>query len=247
MRFYLKISILFILSVLLIGCSGRRNKAERRDAIPQNKMIDIITDLYITDGLMIMPMVHEWYESSDSIAAYRDVIESHGYTKEDFDRTMRFYYIKKPKVLMKMYEQALSRLSEMETRFDQENMQIQSRITNYWEKENILTASDSTTFDIKFNYWNIYNFTFTATVYPGDQSVNPKPVIYTCHPDSVETGRRFYIQTFEYVKDGRPHRYAYRIEDPDRSRLRLVGNLFDSESGPSAEKHFIIEDISITY
>lgn len=240
--------------LLLAGssCFKRKNDADRKDAIPQEKMIDIITDLYITDGLMIMPVVHHWYDSRDSISAYTDVIAGHGYTKEEFDRTLRFYFIKRPKQLMKMYEQALARLSEMESRFDQEAQQYQSKITNYWKGRSFYAApgkegSDSTEFDLTVDFSNIYYLSFTATVHPDDQTVNPSPVIYTCHPDSAETGSRHYVKTMEYIKDGRQHRYVYQINDPNKTRLRFRGNLFDAGNNPSLEKHFLIEDITLNY
>lgn len=215
-------------------------------------MIDIITELYITDGLLVMPVVHHWYDTKkDTLSAYKDVIRNHGYTKDEFDRTLRFYFIKKPKQLMKMYEQALARLSEMETRFDQEATQLQIRLSNYWNGSQILAspgnASDSASFNIKLDFWNIYYLSFTATVFPDDQAINPKPLIYTCNSDSINSGTRFYVKTLGFIKDGMPHRYQYRIDDQVKTRLRIMGDLFESGNDPSLQKHFVIENISLTY
>lgn len=243
---------LIMLLMVASSCFKRENEADRKDGIPQEKMIDIITDLYITDGLLVLPVVHHWYDSKDSISAYRDVIASHGYTKEEFDRTMRFYFIKRPKQLMKIYEHALARLSEMETRYDQEVQLFQSRMTTYWKGRSFYASpgkegSDSTEFDIRIDFSNIYYLSFTATVYPDDQTVNPKPVIYTCHPDSAETGSRHYVKTLDYIKDGQQHKYVYQINDPNKTRLRFMGNLFDAGNNPSLEKHFLIEEITLNY
>lgn len=240
--------VILAVFIATVSCFKRKTEAERKDLIPQEKMADILTDLYIADGLLILPLVHHWYESEDSIAAYRDVIESHGETKEDFDRSIRFYFIKKPKQLMKIYEQVLARLSEMESRYDQETARLQAQVGKMWKgKETISSvASDTTEFDIKFDFWNIYYLSFTATVMPGDQSVNPRPVIYTCHPDSAMTGTRHYVNTLEYIKDGLPHRYVYQINDPDKTRLRLRGDLFVEDNDPDVQ-YFLIEEISLNY
>ena len=250
---FLNIShILIIIYLIILSCTSRKNEAERKDIIPQDKMTDIITDLYITDGLLVMPIVHQWYDTKkDTLSAYKDVISSHGYTKDEFDKTLRYYFIKKPKQLMKMYEQALARLSEMETRYDQEATQLQSRLSNYWNGPQTLASpgntSDSSSFNIKLDFWNIYYIAFTATVFPDDQTVNPKPVIYTCNSDSIESGTRYYVKTLAYIKDGMPHRYQYRINDPVKTRLRIMGDLFDSGTNPLLQKHFIIENISLAY
>lgn len=247
-----KIISFLIICFLAASCWQRKNEVDGKNAIPENKMIDIITDLYLTDGLLIMPVVHHWYEVKDSISAYRDVISKHGYSKEDFDRTMRFYFIKRPKQLMKMYEQSLARLSEMETRYDQQAQLMQARVSNYWTGRRTYSSpgpvgSDSTGFDIKLDFWNIYYLSFTATVLPEDETVNSRPVIYTCHADSALNGTRHYVNTIDYIKDGQPHRYAYQINDPLKTRLRLMGNLFGAGNDPSLERYFIIQDISLTY
>ncbi|HLN55723.1 MAG TPA: DUF4296 domain-containing protein [Bacteroidales bacterium] len=241
-----------IICFLAVSCWQRKNEADRKNAIPEDKMIDIITELYLTDGLLIMPVVHHWYEMKDSISAYRDVISKHGYSKEDFDRTLRFYFIKRPKQLMKMYEQALARLSEMESRYDQMAQQMQAKISNYWKGRPFYSApgpegSDSTAFDIKLDFSNIYYLSFTATVLPEDETVNSRPVIYTCHADSALTGTRYYVRTIDFIKDGQPHRYVYQIKDSLKTRLRLMGNLFAAGNDPSLKKYFSIQDISLTY
>lgn len=245
------ITAVLILVILLISCSGRENEVERRDIIPQEKLTDIITDLYLTDGLLMIPLVQQWYESKDSISAYNDVLSSHGYTKEDFDRTIRFYFIKKPKNLMKIYEQSLARLSEMESRYAQEVARIDAKLSNLWTgKERYSsggqTLTDSTSFDVRLKITATYKLKFTATVFPGDETLIPRPVIYTCHPDSAIDGKRNYLKTLSYLKDGLPHEYVYQI-NPDISKLRLMGNFFHPGNNPDAEKHFIIEDISLTY
>lgn len=240
---FIVILAVFIASV---SCFKRKTEVERNNLIEQDQMIDILTDLYITDGLLILPLVHHWYEPKDSIAAYRDVIESHGETKEDFDRTIKFYFVKKPKQLMKMYEQVLARLSEMESRYDQETARFQAQVGKMWKGKETLTQTDTTVFNIKNDFWNIYYLSFTATVLPEDQSVNPRPVIFTVHPDSALSGTRHYVNTINYIKDGLPHRYVYQINDPNKSRLLLMGNLFAKDNNP-VEQHFLIEEISLSY
>lgn len=231
-----------------MSCFKRQNETGK-NSIPRDKLTDIITDLYITDGLVAIPEVNHWYKKKDSISAYREVIEGHGYSKDEFDATLRFYFIKKPKQLMKIYEQALARLSEMETLYDQEVTKFHSKISNYWTGREFYSipgqGSDSTAFDIKTIFWNVYYLSFSATFFPDDQSVNNAPVIYSCHPDSTETGKRHYVTTMNYIKDGVPHKYTYQINDPDKSHTRIMGDLSGEGNNPSLLRDFIIDDISL--
>ena len=66
-----------------------------------------MTDIHLADGLLILPKIKTMYSSLDSITAYTQIIEKHGYTKEIMDKTMKYYFIKDPKKLNKIYDQVL--------------------------------------------------------------------------------------------------------------------------------------------
>ena len=237
----------------VLSCTSRKSEIDRSDIISPDKLTDIITDLYLTDGLMTLPIVHHMYKAPDSIAAYSDVIESHGYTKDVFDKTMRLYFIKKPKQLVRIYDLVLARLSEMESIYEQESVKFQSRMSNLWPEKEYYSfpdpeGFDSTGFDIRLPYPNTYVIHFTLTLFPDDQSVNPRMTAYICHPDSIETGTRKYVKTLNYIKDGQPRKYMYQVSShSDRSRMHLRGRLFDFDNNPDfSENHLIVEKISIT-
>ena len=88
----------------------------------------------------------------------------------------------------------------------------------------------------------------TGTLYPDDQSVNPRVTVYLSHPDSIETGRRRYIKTIVYIKDGQPHTYILTMPVPEKTILHLRGWLYNFDNLPyGLEKHAKIENISFTY
>src|SRR5674536_806 len=112
--------ILIIISIMMGSCSGRKNKLDKKNLIPEKDLVSILTDIYITDGLLTVPNIILRASSLDSITTYYQVIESHGYTKEAMDRTMKYYFIENPKRLNKIYDKVLGILSEMESRVDKE-------------------------------------------------------------------------------------------------------------------------------
>lgn len=250
--------ILFIFfSILLfagiVSCSTRKSKVDRSGLIPKDKLTLIVTDLYLADGLNTLPVVHHWYTPSDSLSAYKDVIEGFGYTKEQFDKTMRFYFIRKPKQMMKIYDDALAALTEMQTKADQEILKVQAKSIDFWNGKDFYTApgdksSDSTDFDITLPFWNYYTLSFTLTVFPDDESYRPAVTAFMCNPDSVDTGVRYYVRPVKYLKDGQPHKYVFKINDPIRTHRRLKGKIFDFGNNPEIPgRHFILEKIKLTY
>jgi hypothetical protein len=248
----LTLLIMLVFSLLAGSCSSRRNKLDRTGMIPQKELVSILTDVYLADGLLSLPKVHNWYSSLDSISSYLSIIEKHGYSKETMDKTMKYYFIKKPKKLIRIYDQILGILSEMESRFEKEAMMTEGRIYNRWTGKEFyclpgLKGDDSTMFNISLNSPGIYTLTFSATFFPDDQSVNPRITVFLCHPDSVDTGKRRYIKTMEYIKDGRPHQYTIIYSLPEKTTIHLKGWLYDFEGNPDTmEKHAIFENIAIT-
>ena len=245
--------IIILLSIISGACSSRKNKLDHRNMIPEKELTSIITDLYISDGLLTLPRIHHWYSQLDSLSVYKEVIEKHGYKKETMDKTLMYYFIKKPKKLIKIYDQVLAVLSEMESRYEKEVIMMQSKLSNLWKGKDIYSipdtsGNDSTDFNITFVNPSNYTLKFTVTLYPDDQSINPRMTAYTCNPDSIETGKRHYIKTINYIKDGQPHTYSLIINALKKSDYHLRGLLYNFDNlQDDRGKHLIIEDISLTY
>ena len=189
------------------------------------------------------------YQPPDTLAAYRQVIEKHGYTKEAMDRSLKYYFVKKPKKLGKIYDQALARLSSMESKLDKQAAQQQASLSNLWKGPASYylpsNSKDSTSFDINMAFVQSYTLTFTMTLYNDDTGLNPQMSAYVCNADSVETGKRRYFHSFKYIKDGLPHRYSITITPPDYRHLHVRGCLYAPENHPgNNDQHFSIEKIS---
>jgi hypothetical protein len=243
--------LILLLSVLLSGsCTSRKKKLDRSNLIPKKELISIITDVYITDGLMAIPTIRDHYTPVDSVSSYRDVIVKHGYTKEVMDKTLKYYYIKKPKVLIQIYDQVLAALSEMETRYEREIAIMQSHALTLWTGDESYSlpdpaGGDSASFVVNTKYQGVFSFTFTATMFPDDQSVNAGLCAYVINSDSLKTGKKTYIKSDKYIKDGYPHNYRILINCSDKPKHQLRGFFYDTEGNREiSESHLIIENIS---
>ena len=250
-RFTLPILILFV--GFVAACSGRKNPLDHRNLIPEKEMPSLIAELYITDGLLTLPNIIKSYSHLDTLACYKEVLKKHGYTKETMDKTLKYYFIKKPKQIIKIYDQVLAILSEMESRYEKELSIALGKVSNYWTGAAFYSFPDpsgknSSGFDITVPNTGLYKLSFTVTLYPDDQSVNPRITAYTCHPDSIEAGKRHYLKTINYIKDGQPHTYWLNINVRNKSDFHLRGLLYDFDNCQDDwGRHLSIEKISYSY
>jgi|WetSurMetagenome_2_1015567.scaffolds.fasta_scaffold106282_2 hypothetical protein len=248
--------IFLLLSFILFtssSCTGRRSKLDHKKMIPEKELPSLLAEIYMSDGLLSLPSIRSMYSSLDSLSGYVQVVEKHGYTKAEMDKTMKFYFIKKPKELVKIYDRALGILSEKESYVEKEVLRIQAHIENKWtggESFYIFdsTGPDSVQIDIPLEIPGYYTLNFRARLYPGDQLEPAEICAYTCHRDSSENGKREYIRSVFYIKDGQPHDYSIKILVPASRPLRLRGYFYDINRHPEkGGMNAVIDNISLTY
>ncbi len=247
--------LLSMIGILLLAfsCSTRKNNVDNSDLVPEKDIVPILTEVYLADGLLILPSLRDEYSELDSVTAYVQIIERYGYTKERFDRTIKYYFIKKPKELIAMYDQVLGALSVLESQAQKDALAEADLIKNQWIGKATdyfpgKRDSDTSSFTINLTRTGRYTFSFTATVFPSDESYKPKLTLYTCDPDSIETGVKKYARTIDYIKDGRPHFYSTDIIVPEKAKLVLKGLLYDFANLPGDwEKNAEFENISFVF
>ena len=145
--------IMIILVLFSLACTGRKNLGDK-NIIPEKDLIPLLTDIYLANGLLSIPRINSEYSSLDSNSTYYLVVEKHGYTKEMMDQTMKYYFIKNPKKLNKIYDQVLGVLSKMDSRIEREAMMEQARRSNLWKGKDYYASpsvigNDSTGFELK--------------------------------------------------------------------------------------------------
>lgn len=244
---------LIAFSVLAFSCAGRKSKAGHKDIIPEKELISILTDVHIADGLLSLPKISYFFSSGDTLSSYIDVIKKHGYTKDQMDRTMRFYYIKRPKQLVKIYDKVLGTISELESRISKElPAYYGNREANVWPGKPSYSlpgqhGKDTAWLDFPVVFTGTYNLKFTLTIYPDDQSISPQAGIYFLHSDSTGNEKRIYFPGVPYLKNGLPHNYSVFVKLDLPQPLRLRGWFVDQENqAPFIQRHIFVDNISIS-
>lgn len=245
--------LLIILVMMASSCSGRKKKLDHRNMIPEKELVQILSDMYLADGLITHPHVNKWFPLLDSTTTYYHIIEEHGYTKATLDKTLKYYFYRRPKDLVSIYDQVLGILSEIDSRTEKALLIEQSKAENLWPGRDFYAFSDmpgdeQAGFDVILNRIGTYTITFTATVFPDDMALNPCPVLYTYNSESSGNETRNYLKTVKYIKDGSPHTYSFKVNITAITNLHLAGSLYATGSNPEdGARHSLLEIISISY
>jgi hypothetical protein len=244
--------VVFAAILILASCSGRKNKAVHKNIIPEKDLISILTDVYLADGLLTLPGVRFIYARGDSLSSYIDIIENYGYTKSQMDRTMRFYFVRRPKRLVKIYDKALGRLSELESLVTNELPAIRAGELNIWPgKTSYYSPSQPDEnpgwIDHIIDKYGKYHLKFTITIFPDDQSVNPHLGLSLSHSDTTGIEKIVEFTTIPFIKDGNPHTYKMSLIPDLDHPVRLMGWFIDNEgSAPWLEQHYRVENIILS-
>ncbi|HOO97943.1 MAG TPA: DUF4296 domain-containing protein [Bacteroidales bacterium] len=249
----LRMTASLLVIITFTSCVNQRNKVENEKLIPEDTFISMITDIYLATGLLTVSEIRYEFGGRDSVMNYIDIIESYGYSYEEMNNTMNYYFVSKPKKLIRIYDNIIKEMSEKESHYQNEIMKESEELSkarrNY--AEFFLPSSSDTARPVltqKAYPPGNYTVTFTATVYPGDLSFEPHFESRIVDADSVGTGRWRYFDRINYVKDGYPHRITVtnRIEGSRPVHLEL--NFF-SQSGNIGEtgRHANIVVSSFSY
>ncbi|MDP4222417.1 MAG: DUF4296 domain-containing protein [Bacteroidota bacterium] len=244
--------VLFIFTVLAFSCAGRKNKADRRDTIPEKDLIPILIDIHIADGLLSLPKINFMFSNVDTLGNYMDIVKKHGYTKDQMDRTMRYYFMRRPRKLVKIYDKVLGGISELESRISRESPEYNSPEANIWHGKFSYSfpdpsGKDTAWVDFPAVYLQAYILKFTLTLYPDDQSVDPRLGLYFVHTDSSGNEKRISFTSLPYIKDGKPHSYFTFLNMDLPAPVRLKGWFTGNECNtPFVYRHLRLQNIVLT-
>ena len=115
------------LFLIIISCKTNKKPDY---VIPHDKMVDIIVDIHLADGMLTLNNIRRDLVLKDTINIYNEILKYHGYSRKDFDTSL-YYYTKNIADYDKIYEEVLNRLNEKETKLkeainkEQENDSLQ--------------------------------------------------------------------------------------------------------------------------
>jgi hypothetical protein len=249
------ITCLAALILLTSSCGGGTGseKPSRRMRIPEDRLVEILTDTYLTAGMLELYRMRDSWAKRDSIYNYIDVIENHGYTYEQFETTMKYYFTGKPRKLSRIYDRVTGNLLELETHVMAENKPADQPGENLWPgKAGYSFPEDFTRdpvwFDIPADEPGVYSLNADIRVFEDDGSLTPRVTVFFSYTDSLGEEKRDYWDEEILNKDGQFRRVSLQHTLDSIPGARLRGWLLnhDNQTG-KWEKHARIANISISH
>jgi len=247
--------ICLVTAVLLAtSCDGSETgKPSGKMRIPEDDLAEILTDTYLTAGMIDLYTMRDTWATRDSIMNYIDVIESHGYTFEQFEATMRYYFTGKPRKLSKIYDKVTGNLLELETVVMTEQNSVDNIEENLWPGKTSYSfpedfPRDPVWFDLPVEKPGEYVINADIRLFADDQSLNPRVTVFFSYPDSTGEERRDYWQETFLQKDDLFRKVQIRHTLDSIPGTRLRGWLMNHDNQPGKwEKHARVVNISIVY
>lgn len=246
------IPLLVLFMILVAACFKRKDETDYKNIIPEKTFISILEELHLSNGLFNLPKIRSHLEGDTSMI-YIEIIESHGYSKEAMDTTLQYYFIHKPKRLIKIYDQIMGELTALQSLLQNETEQQDFTMPDQWTGEKVLEfpgdeESEDNDFDLELSPPGFYSLRFTATVFPDDQSFNPCCTASLVYTDNSDSEKNKDLPILRYIKDGYPHEYKIEGSLSGKTKVILKGNFYHYSSDPAfGKRQARIENISFFF
>jgi hypothetical protein len=243
----------FTLIMLMTACGNTgENKPPRKLLIPEDKLVKILTDTYLTDGMLDVYAVRETWSHRDSVQNYIDIIADYGYTLEQFNATLKYYFADKPKKLSRIYDKVTGNLLELETMVMTENPPSAPEIAkNLWPGKSTYLFPEEITrdpiwFDIPAERPGQYVLTASIRIFEDDRSLNPRVTVFFSHTDSAGVEKRDYWDEVSLEKDDEFHNVILRKSIDSVAGVRVRGWLLNHDNQPGPwKKHARVANINL--
>jgi hypothetical protein len=220
--------------------------------IPVKELVPLLSDLYVSDGVLAFPPVKTGFSKKDSISNYIDVITSHGFTKKRVDYTLHYYFVNNPEKLKTIYDQVLANLSSMQSNLESLSPPEDKQEFNLWNLSTSFFVPEegihnSCRFNIAIRDTGYYLLSFDAILYNDDKSLNPRVTVWFWGSDETEEGKSVYWDQTELIRDGIRHNYILKARLTDTSLTHIRGLLFNHDPQPARwEKHARFSNIVLS-
>ena len=239
--------------LMLTACADSgSNKPPARMLMSENDMVEILTDTYLTAGMLDITIMRETWAQRDSILNYSDIIKSHGHTLEQFDATLKYYFTEKPKRLSRLYDRVTANLLRLETDVMTVDSPAEPSVSrNLWPgnarylfPENF--TRDPVWFDIPAEMPGEYVLSADIKLFEDDRSLKPRVTVFFSYTDSSGSERRDYWREVRLLKSGEFINAVTRKTLDSVEGVRIRGWLLNHDNQPGTwEKHARIANISL--
>ncbi len=239
----------FMLCTIILSCSGVKKKY----LIPEKKLVPIIVDMNIADGISFQYSPGTKRLNLDSAAVYGWVLEKHNVTKAQFDSTIA-YYTKHPDRLNRIYEKVIASLSKMESEIKEaeKEEELKRKITIWEDPRNYMLPDDGRINRINFSVPargpGEYTITAQIKVFRDDESIAPRINAFFWYDNGTEEGYRDNFKSVSIKKNEEMNTYSVSKQLREKDVTHIKGYIYNhSNQDTMFLKHAFIGGIKITY
>ncbi|HEY4786625.1 MAG TPA: DUF4296 domain-containing protein [Bacteroidales bacterium] len=167
--------------------------------IPRKQFIEVLTDIYLVDGYYMINY-NAFTRHKDTTNFYNDILKRHGYTKANFDSTLK-YYSQRTKKFDAVYDEVITNLNKLQQEVYQLQLYSDTSRNLFKKKEVWHLPKDGERemipFKIAIKDTGLYTIVVQLRLYSDDQAEDPHLTAYFWYDDGTKNG---HIEYFPFIK-----------------------------------------------
>ncbi|MFO7723482.1 MAG: DUF4296 domain-containing protein [Bacteroidales bacterium] len=104
---------LLALMLMMNGCVRKQDNLPLQDVLPDSVMVQMLTDMFLAEGVMIQLEYLQAKESRDAVPYYAEIYKKYDTNRETFTTSMEFY-AQDPERLDRIYDMVVQKLAVLQ-------------------------------------------------------------------------------------------------------------------------------------
>ena len=224
--------------------------------ISKKEMVPILVKICLNDAALNLKDYREKYLNIDSLDCYSSTLKSYGYTKAQFDSSLK-YYSRNPKELDAIYDKVISELSKMEIAINEEAKSqpdtVYKDAVDIWNLKQFYNLTldspqDLISFDVPVKGLGTYILSYDIQMFLDDESIDPEIKAFFYYDDKTPEGNVSEYKTSPYIKDGLKRHVELKFELKDKLVTNFMGQVLDyHNSNTKFRSHAVVSNIRLLY
>ncbi|MCF6366999.1 MAG: DUF4296 domain-containing protein [Bacteroidales bacterium] len=251
-----RFALLIIAVTFILSCS-ESEEIKRTEILNDDVFLSLLIDLHKAEGIITASNIKLNRSLKDSISIYNYVLKKHNISRQDFNKTVKYYTFHTNKFLV-IYDSVSSSLKSTNKELEQE---IENEIKR--KKEENLKNKDTLNLWKLKKEWKLpedgeknpipykillkkhgqYKLQANIKIFPDDKSVNQRMTIIANYTD----GTKDLNSVGTMVKDGKFEVYSVTVTTDKNKVLESISGWVLDHSKKTAKKHAHIKEISLKY
>jgi hypothetical protein len=194
-----------LLLLVITGITSCKPSTDLKPQIPREIFVEILTDIHLADGYYMMRAnIPSSHIQNNSL--YTNIIKEHGYTRANFDSTLKYYTLN-PKKFENIYDDVITQLNKLQQQVFL-LQQYSDTTRNFYKKKSTWHLPkdgqrEMIPFKVAVKDTGLYTIIVQLRIFDDDQSKDPHLTAYFWFDDGSKNGHIEYFPFIVYQKTKR--------------------------------------------